>query len=69
MKNRKETFYQKYIKIILDFLISLIGLFVLSPVLLIIAIAIKIDSKGPVFFKQKDLEDMGKCSIYINLEL
>lgn len=36
-----------------DVLVSLIGLIVLSPLLLIISVVIKIDSKGPVLFKQK----------------
>src|SRR5665647_962049 len=41
------------IKRIIDVFLSLIGLIVLSPVFLILIIAIKIDSKGPVLFKQK----------------
>ena len=41
------------IKRILDFVISLTGLIVISPFFLLIAILIKTDSKGPVFFKQK----------------
>ena len=45
--------YKKYVKRIFDFLLSIIGIVVLSPLLLIIAIAIKIDSKGPVIFKQQ----------------
>lgn len=45
--------YKNHIKRILDFILSGIGLVVLSPILLVIAIAIKLDSKGPVFFKQK----------------
>lgn len=43
----------KYFKRILDFLISLVALIVLSPLFLIIAIWIKKNSPGPVFFKQK----------------
>lgn len=43
----------KYFKRILDFLISFIALIILSPVFLIIAIWIKTNSPGPVFFKQK----------------
>jgi exopolysaccharide biosynthesis polyprenyl glycosylphosphotransferase len=39
----------------LDFAIALLSVIVLSPVLLLIAIAIKLDSKGPVFFKQERL--------------
>lgn len=41
------------IKRILDIVISFAGLLILSPLFLIIIIAIKIDSRGPVFFKQK----------------
>ena len=38
-----------------DFLLSLTGLMVLSPLLLLIAILIKLESKGPVIFRQKRL--------------
>lgn len=41
------------IKRIFDIVASLCGLIVLSPMLIIVAICIKLDSKGPVFFKQK----------------
>lgn len=41
------------IKRILDFILSLISILILWPFFLIIALLIKIDSKGPVFFKQK----------------
>ncbi|MBR4036806.1 MAG: sugar transferase [Oscillospiraceae bacterium] len=43
----------KYFKRFLDIVLSAAGLLVLSPILLIIAVAIKLDSKGPVLFKQK----------------
>ena len=43
----------KYFKRFLDIVLSATGLLVLSPILLIIAVAIKMDSKGPVLFKQK----------------
>lgn len=43
----------KYFKRLLDIVLSAAGLLVLSPVLLVIAVAIKLDSKGPVLFKQK----------------
>lgn len=42
-----------HIKRVLDFCLALLGLIVLLPVLLILVIAIKVDSKGPVLFKQK----------------
>ncbi len=41
------------VKRIFDIVASLGGLIILSPMLIIVAICIKLDSKGPVFFKQK----------------
>jgi len=41
------------IKRFLDFILSLIGILVLSPFLLLLVIFIKLDSPGPVLFKQK----------------
>ena len=43
-----------------DLIVSLIALIVLSPVYLILAIAIKIDSKGPVFYRQERVTQYGK---------
>lgn len=40
-------------KRLIDFLLSVIGIIVLSPVFLILIAAIKLDSKGPIVFKQK----------------
>lgn len=45
--------YQKKIKRILDFIISLCGLIILMPAFLVLTIMIKLDSRGPVYFKQK----------------
>ena len=45
--------YQKFGKRFLDILLSGIGILVLAPVYLILAIAIKADDPGPVFFRQK----------------
>ena len=41
------------IKRLIDIILSSLGLIILSPVFLILIIAIKLDSKGPVLFKQK----------------
>src|SRR5690554_2832313 len=41
------------IKRVIDFMLSLFALIVLSPIFLILAVWIKLDSKGPVFFRQK----------------
>ncbi len=45
--------YNKFFKRIGDFALSLIGIIVLIIPILIVMLAIKIDSKGPIFFKQK----------------
>lgn len=48
------------LKKIFDITLSLFGLIILLPFMLIIAILIKIDSKGPVFFKQIRVTKNGK---------
>lgn len=45
--------YAHYMKRVIDFVLALLGLIILSPVYLIIIIAIKLDSKGPVLFEQE----------------
>lgn len=50
-----------YVKNIVDFLFALILVVPLAPILLIIALAIKLESKGPVLFKQKRV---GKDNTY-----
>ena len=45
--------YAKYFKRILDFLLSLIAIIVLSPILLIVAILVRVKLGSPVIFKQK----------------
>lgn len=43
-----------------DIVVSLIMLLILSPVFLLLAIAIKLDSKGPVFYRQVRVTQYGK---------
>lgn len=40
-------------KFMLDRVLAILGLILLSPIILIISVLIKIDSKGPIFFKQE----------------
>lgn len=47
------TFYEKYIKRGFDIVLSFGGMVVLAPVYAVTAIAIKMDSPGPIIFKQK----------------
>jgi exopolysaccharide biosynthesis polyprenyl glycosylphosphotransferase len=43
---------QLVVKRLLDLVLSLAGIIVLSPLLLLVAVAVKLDSHGPVFFSQ-----------------
>lgn len=45
--------YKKYVKRFLDVILSLIGIVLLAPIWLCIALAIKLDDSGPVLFTQK----------------
>lgn len=58
---------KKYIiiKNILDFILSLLALIILLPFFFIFAIIIKLESKGPIFFKQKRIgKDKKEFYIY-----
>lgn len=56
--------YKNGVKRILDFFMSLCGIIVLSPLLITLSIWIKVDSKGPVLFKQKRI---GKDKTYFSI--
>ncbi len=59
-KNRGLTVEQEGIKRLLDIIFSLVGIVASSPIMLIIAIAIKICDGGTVFFKQNRITKGGK---------
>ena len=59
MKKHKFKVYFG-VKRFFDIILSLLGLIILSPILLITAIAIKVESKGPVIFKQERIGKGGK---------
>lgn len=52
-------------KRVFDYLVSSIGLLVLSPLLLMLALVVKLDSSGPVFFRQERI-GLGGRSFYIH---
>ncbi len=56
--------YKKAVKRILDFIMALVGILLLSPLLLGLAIWVKCDSKGPVLFRQKRV---GKDKRFFNI--
>ena len=58
-KLRKRN-WNLFWKRVFDIFVSLILLILLSPIFIILAIAIKIDSKGPVFYRQVRITQYGK---------
>lgn len=61
---KQTVIYRSYIKKVVDFILAFIGMVVLSPVFLLLIICIKLDSKGPVLFKQRRI-GKGKSEFYI----
>jgi O-antigen biosynthesis protein WbqP len=58
--NSNKRYFYRFAKRSFDIIVSLLMLALLSPVMLIIAIAIKCDSKGSVIFKQKRMGRNGQ---------
>lgn len=59
-KHNYTGIYNRYIKRFFDFVISLVSLVVLIPIFAVVSIAIKLESKGPVIFKQQRIGKDGK---------
>jgi lipopolysaccharide/colanic/teichoic acid biosynthesis glycosyltransferase len=55
-----RTFYRLYGKRCLDLLATIPGLLLLSPFLVLVAVAVKLESTGPVLFKQTRVGQHGK---------
>lgn len=53
LRNNGMSFEERFVKRLLDIVVSLVVIVVTSPIMLIIALAIKLYDGGPVFFKQK----------------
>lgn len=60
MRNSGLTFEQKFVKRLMDIFISLIVLVITSPIMLVVAVAIKMHDGGPVMFKQERCTINGK---------
>lgn len=54
------SYEQRLIKRLLDLMISFIGLIVVSPIILIVAIIIKLYDRGPILFKQERVTENNK---------
>ena len=60
IENKRNNALYEVIKRIIDIVASFIGLILLSPLILIVSILIKLESKGEVIFKQKRVGLNGK---------
>lgn len=60
MKRCENSFYNRIVKRAFDLIISFFGIVILLIPMLIIAISVKIDSKGPILFKQERIGRNGK---------
>lgn len=59
-RNYGLSLEQRFVKRTIDIVVSLLGIILLSPVMLVIAVAIKAHDKGPVFFMQERCTRGGK---------
>ena len=55
-----------FLKWLFDKLASLFGLLFLSPVLLVVAILIKVKMPGPILFVRREWGSMANCLLYIS---
>ena len=55
-----KTLYREVGKRYFDFLLASIGLVVVSPLLIVIAAAVKLTSRGPVFYRQERIGYLGR---------
>ena len=66
---RKSKRIYEFLKRFIDISASISGLIIIIPILVIVAIAIKIESKEPVFFHKRELDLMDKHLGCTNLDL
>jgi undecaprenyl phosphate N,N'-diacetylbacillosamine 1-phosphate transferase len=53
MNNSKGGIYRRFVKRLMDFILSLIAIILLSPVFFVVVLLVKVKLGGPVLFKQK----------------
>ena len=58
--NKKKGFYEKYVKVLQDAVLAAIALMMLSPILLVVAILVRVKLGAPVIFKQERAGKDGK---------
>lgn len=60
LHNNLNVWYNRLAKFVFDYVLTFFGTILISPILLIIAVAIKLDSKGPIIFAQERIGRHGK---------
>lgn len=65
----KSKVIYNVIKRVFDIILSFISIILLSPLFLLIAVLIKLDSKGKVFYKHKRIGKNENIFTYISLEV
>jgi exopolysaccharide biosynthesis polyprenyl glycosylphosphotransferase len=64
MKKTKLDGWGRVAKRLLDFIVSLLLIVILSPVLLIIALAVRLESRGPIIYKNERVSKNGIFNVY-----
>lgn len=59
-ENKGLSIEQKIIKRIFDIVLSSLALIIVSPLMLVVAVAVKLQDKGPVFYKQERTTERGR---------
>ncbi|MFX0195928.1 MAG: TIGR03013 family XrtA/PEP-CTERM system glycosyltransferase [Candidatus Hodarchaeota archaeon] len=60
-----KTTYRNLVKTAMDFFLSVFGLILLLPIMALTALAIKLDSSGPVFYQQERMGKNGKIFLLL----
>jgi undecaprenyl-phosphate galactose phosphotransferase len=60
MRNNLARRFNRVIKLLFDYALTVVGTFLISPILVLLAILIRIDSKGPIFFAHSRIGIYGK---------
>jgi sugar transferase (PEP-CTERM system associated) len=55
-----KSTYHRVVKTVMDFMLSFLGLIISLPIMALVALAIKLDSRGPVFYQQERVGKNGK---------
>jgi sugar transferase (PEP-CTERM system associated) len=57
----RRSKWNEFLKRLLDLFVSLLGLVLASPVMILVAVAVRLDSKGPIFYRQTRVGRMSRC--------